>query len=76
LDRAVSHGAISAPLGLDIKALLYEYDIKIPVMNFVYGLGGRDISPKDIATIFNRAEKIAKKKSIPHGYEYIGVREK
>jgi len=76
LDRALSPGALSAPLGLDIKALLYEYDFKIPVINFVYGLGGRDISPKEIVTIFNRTEKIAKEKTMPHGYEYIGVREK
>ncbi len=74
LDRAVSHGALSAPLGLDIKALLYEYDLKIPVINFVYGLGGRDISPKDIIEIFNYTMKISKKKTIPHGYKYIGVR--
>ena len=49
LDRADSPGGV-APLAAELSAILYGTGIALE--HHVYGLGGRDIHPDDIAAIF------------------------
>ena len=47
----------------------------VKVCNMIYGLGGRDLSPKEANYIFKKALKIAEKKKVDKKIELIGVRE-
>ena len=76
LDRALSFGAPTGPLCSDIISTVHEYgrnDIRI--RNCVYGLGGRDLSPKEAEYILTKALALAEDKSIGKMVELIGVRE-
>ena len=48
IDLAMSPGAPSAPLGQDVKAMLFDAGVRLPVWNVVCGLGGRDVSEAEI----------------------------
>jgi len=60
LDRAVLHGTGGGMAFQDVKAALYNTDVKVPVMNFVTGLGGEDIPIDDIYVMGKKVVKAAK----------------
>jgi len=49
---------------------------KVPQnVNYIYGLGGRDINQVDIASIYADLEKIVKTNRVEERVKYFGVRE-
>jgi pyruvate ferredoxin oxidoreductase alpha subunit len=78
MDRSISFGAMSnaGPLFLEILAALQVYgDGRMPVSNYVFGLGGRDIVPSQIETAFHGALKMAETGRPERLVTYLGVRE-
>jgi len=75
LDRSESFSAEGGPLYTEIKAALYDSDIKPIVLNYIYGLGGRDIYPDDIKKAFTDLQNSAAKKSSLPKVNYLGSRE-
>jgi len=73
LDKATSPGAIAGPVFLEIQASLKSHDINAPAMDIVAGLGGREIGPEDIRTMFNKGLKIASTRKADKIMEYVGV---
>ena len=72
LDRSNSFGG---PLFTEIRSALLELE-KIPQnVNYIYGLGGRDINQADITSIYADLEKIAKTGKVEERIKYFGVRE-
>ena len=73
LDRSASPGGVS-PLAAEVKSALYMScrDGFVPVSEFIYGLGGRDLFPSDVERVFEglRAEDYG------HGAGYIGLRDR
>ena len=62
MDRAISFGAMAGcgPLFLDLTSALYNLGVReLPVVNYIYGLGGRDTMPSDIESAFADLQKIA-----------------
>ncbi len=75
LDRAIAFGSVCGPVCLDVKAVLQGTKVAgLPVVNYIYGLGGRDISPKDIEKVFLELEKVKITGEVPNLPRYIGVR--
>lgn len=73
IDRAVSVGA-RGPVASEVKAALYGKDQRLPVYNFVAGLGGRDVASQDFIKMVDKAE-IEIEEGNREGYEIYGVRE-
>jgi len=48
LDRVVCHGTGGGMAFMDVKSALYNTDIRVPVKNYVTGLGGEDIPIDDL----------------------------
>jgi pyruvate ferredoxin oxidoreductase alpha subunit len=57
----------------DLKAAFYNSSIRIPIIGFTAGLGGRDITIKDIRKIVEKAE--AARKGIKSEFEFLNLRE-
>ncbi|MBU4046965.1 pyruvate ferredoxin oxidoreductase [bacterium] len=75
LDRSNSFGAFGGPLFTEIRSALLEAG-KVPQnVNYIYGLGGRDINQTDIASIYADLEKIVKTSRVEERVKYFGVRE-
>jgi pyruvate ferredoxin oxidoreductase alpha subunit len=75
LDRACSFGAPSNALCSDLLATLYQKGKDLKVFNAVYGLGGRDITPLEIKTVFEEGLEIAKTGIVKKPLKFVGVRE-
>jgi len=74
LERSLSLGSYTGPLGSDVICSLYNRSGQPRVLDIVTGLGGRDLSPESIEQIFQTGLEAAKG---PPGleFEFAGVRE-
>ncbi|OGW75984.1 MAG: pyruvate ferredoxin oxidoreductase [Omnitrophica bacterium RBG_13_46_9] len=75
LDRSESFSTLGGPLFNEIKSALYESDRRPLAVNYVFGLGGRDIFPADIKKVYKELEEIKKTRKIRSLISYLGVRE-
>jgi pyruvate ferredoxin oxidoreductase alpha subunit len=73
-DRSIILGGPGGPLCSEIKAALYREEKKPKIFNFIGGLGGRDITPRQFEDMITRGREILDKK-VDVEYETIGVRE-
>jgi len=74
-DRAAPNGAAGAPLFLDIRSALYELEKRPIVVDYVYGLGGRDAPPELLEDAVEELYRISKGEVKPFRFRYLGVRE-
>ena len=75
LDRSASFGAQGGPLFLEVRSSLFEKDRRPPVINYIYGLGGRDIKIEQIKRVYEDLEEIAMGRRPTQPVSYLGVRE-
>lgn len=74
LDKADSFGAYG-PLFTEIRNAMFDNkDVKI--VNYIYGLGGRDVSTNEIEMVYNDLMDIVKTGKVYELKKYLGVREK
>ncbi len=74
VDRALTIGGVGGPIGTEVRAALYAAARRPRIVNFIAGLGGRDITVEDFEEMADRAAQYRKKRP-KEAYEYIGVRE-
>ncbi|MBC7190605.1 pyruvate ferredoxin oxidoreductase [Candidatus Aerophobetes bacterium] len=75
MDRAASFGAVGGPLFLETRSALYDLDKKPLLVNYIYGLGGREVTVEHIKKVVYDLEKIKKSGKIENLVNYLGVRE-
>jgi pyruvate ferredoxin oxidoreductase alpha subunit len=74
LDRADGLNAVCGPLLMDVRSVLYGNSC-VPVVNYIYGLGGRDILASDLNRVIDDLLDIAGTKQVRRELTYLGVRE-
>ena len=55
---------------------MYVNNIHVPTINYVYGIGGRDVPSTDIESVYTDLAEIAKTGNIGNPYRYLGLRTK
>jgi len=75
LDRCACPGAFGAPLFTEVRSALYDYDARPKIVNYVYGLGGRDIQVEHFRDVAGKLAKIADTGQVEEIYGYINLRE-
>lgn len=75
LDRCSSPGAFGAPLFTEIRNALYDYDQRPKIVNYVYGLGGRDIMIEHFKQVAAKLERITETGKVEEIYGYLNLRE-
>ena len=79
LDRSVAFGSMhnAGPLFLELLAAFYACGDgkRIPIANYVFGLGGRDITPAQIESVYMDLQRIAAEGRVRQLVTYLGVRE-
>lgn len=53
MDKADSLNGMCGPMYMSVASSLLKHGKAIPVSNYIYGLGGRDVKVQDIELIFN-----------------------
>ena len=74
LDKADSLNAAGGALYEDVVSGLYNAKATVPVVNYIYGIGGRDTKSDDIEKVYNDLQEIMKKGTVENPYRYLGVR--
>ena len=74
MDRSDSMNGNEGPLCLEVKAALYDNNLNKLLLNYIYGLGGREIRLEDIEFIYRELFEALKGKS-KDKINYLGVRE-
>jgi len=75
MDKAESFSAAGGPLFTDVRSAMYGIADGVKVINYVYGLGGRDVDVHAIEHVYNHLQKIAASGQIDNLYNYLGIRE-
>lgn len=73
MDRAESFSTHGGPLGSETLAALHRAGNTAKTVEYMYGLGGRDIKVEDFWQIFDELEEVDNGKTVD-GYQYIGLR--
>lgn len=73
MDRAISYGSYG-PSYLEISTALYNLSERPILINYVYGLGGRDVPPDMVERIFMELLDVAKRGEAVETFKLIGVR--
>jgi pyruvate ferredoxin oxidoreductase alpha subunit len=74
MDRSESFGAEGGPLFLEVRSALYDLDTRVPVVDYIYGLGGADVKIELIDRVFSDLSDIASGTAAPSGLVYLGAR--
>jgi pyruvate ferredoxin oxidoreductase alpha subunit len=75
MDRACSFGGNGGPLFHEIRHAVYDLPDRPKLVNYIYGLGGRDTPPYMIDGIYKELQKIAETGEIEKTVQFIGLRE-
>ncbi len=74
MDRSDSMNANEGPLCLEVKAALYDASAPTVLVNYIYGLGGREIRTQDLEDVYKELSGAVKGKAVEK-IQYLGVRE-
>ena len=74
LDKADSLNAAGGALFEDVTSAMYVNKKQVSMVNYVYGIGGRDTTANDIESVFKDLQDIANGEEIKNPYRYLGVR--
>ena len=74
LDRSASFGGFGGPLFTEIRSSFHEEKEKPNIINYVYGLGGRELDLEQVRRVFKELEEV-KNGNIGKRVRYLGVRE-
>ena len=76
LDKSDSLNAIGGALFEDVVSSMYVAKQNVPIVNYVYGIGGRDTTEKEINSVYTDLAEIAKDGKVENPYRYLGLRTK
>ncbi len=74
LDKSDSLNAAGGALFEDVTSGMFVNKCNIPVVNYVYGIGGRDVTTKDISKVYSDLQEITQTGNIDNPYRYLGLR--
>ncbi len=74
LDKSDSLNGAGGALFTDVTSSMYVCKKEVPMVNYVYGIGGRDTTSYEIEGVFNDLMEIAKTGKVENPYRYFGVR--
>ena len=74
MDRTESYNDHGGPIGAEVMSALFRAKITCEAINYVYGLGGRDVRVELIEEVFGELEKAAAE-GTDGVYRYMGLRE-
>ena len=75
MDKSMSFGGNGGAVFHEVRHALYDAPTRPYVIDYIYGLGGRDTSPNQIRGIFEDLQKILRTKRVEDPVRYVGLRE-
>lgn len=74
LDRSDTYSTMGGPVFIDIRSVMYDAP-SAKIVNYIYGLGGRDIDTEQIKSVYRDLAQIVRTGKVERPVTYLGVRE-
>ena len=74
LDKSDSLNAAGGALFEDVVSAMYVNGKNVPMVNYVYGIGGRDTTEKQLESVFADLAVIVENGKVENPYRYLGLR--
>ncbi|MDR2528034.1 MAG: pyruvate ferredoxin oxidoreductase [Synergistaceae bacterium] len=74
LDKAEGFSGCGGPLFADTRSACYDLGQGPKLINFIYGLGGRDVRAEHITSVYDQLAEAVKAGSAGETYRHLGVR--
>jgi len=75
MDRSDGLSSQGGPVACEVKAAFYEEACRPKMINYIYGLGGRDVTLDHIRQVYDDLQQIARTDKGYDRLRYLGVRE-
>ncbi len=75
MDKSMSFGGNGGAVFHEVRHVLYDVAVHPYVVNYIYGLGGRDTSPKALRAVYGDLQRILQSGRVEKLIQYLGVRE-
>ena len=75
MDRAEGYTNHGGPLGADVMSALFRARSNALAVNYIYGLGGRDVRVEDMENVFAELQTMIDNDDAGETYRYMGIRE-
>jgi len=75
MDRSNSFGGYGGPIFHEVRHSLYDVENSPHIVNYIYGLGGRDTPQSTIRSIYKDLQTVLKTGKVKDYVRFAGVRE-
>jgi pyruvate ferredoxin oxidoreductase alpha subunit len=74
MDKCDSFNAMGGPVFVDVRTACYDLATRPLIINYIYGLGGRDVTVDNFLYVYENLEKVIKAGQTDDTYRHVGVR--
>jgi len=75
MDKSEGFNGNGGPVFAEVRSALYDLEKRPKLINYIYGLGGRDVRVENIEEVYAALEEIDKTGNVGSTYRYLSVRE-
>jgi pyruvate ferredoxin oxidoreductase alpha subunit len=75
MDKSLSFGGNGGAVFHEVRSALYDAVSRPLIVNFIYGLGGRDAKPVELRRIFENLQRVLRSGHVEQTVNYLGLRE-
>jgi pyruvate ferredoxin oxidoreductase alpha subunit len=75
MDKSMSFGGNGGAVFHEVRHVLYDAKTHPYVVNYIYGLGGRDTSPRELRRVYEDLQRILQTQRVEKLVQYLGLRE-
>ncbi|MCL1977189.1 MAG: pyruvate ferredoxin oxidoreductase [Candidatus Bathyarchaeota archaeon] len=75
MDKSMSFGGLGGPVFAEVRNALFDLKQHPLIINYIFGLGGRDSNPLGLRKVFENLQQVAKSGQIEDIVHYLGLKE-
>jgi pyruvate ferredoxin oxidoreductase alpha subunit len=75
MDKSMSFGGNGGAVFHEVRHALYDAKAHPYVVNYIYGLGGRDTSPQELRRVYEDLQRILQTQRVENPIQYLGLRD-
>lgn len=75
MDRSDSFNAASGPVFAEVRSAMYGMENAPAIVDYIYGIGGRDVTMDHIKSVYDDLAKIVKTGQVEKNLTYLAIRE-
>ena len=75
MDKSMSFGGNGGAVCHEVRHAMYDEAARPFIVDYIYGLGGRDTNPKEFRKVYDELQRIVRTKHVDKLVHFLGLRE-